>query len=64
MISEQTIDTIKRTTIRGFHLNSECEDRLGSISVGKDANLNVFASNPFRTMCLKPEMVICDGVIV
>lgn len=36
MISEQTIDTIKRTAIRGFHLNSECEDRLGSIYFDSD----------------------------
>ena len=56
-------DALKAITINPAKIFG-VEDRLGSISVGKDANLNVFASNPFRTMCLKPEMVICDGVIV
>ena len=56
-------DALKSITINPAKIFG-VEDRLGSISVGKDANLNVFASNPFRTMCLKPEMVICDGVIV
>ena len=56
-------DALKAITINPAKIFG-VEDRLGSISVGKDANLNVFASNPFRTMCLKPEMVICDGVII
>ena len=56
-------DALKSITINPAKIFG-VEDRLGSISVGKDANLNVFASDPFRTMCLKPEMVICDGVIV
>ena len=56
-------DALKAITINPAKIFG-VEDRLGSISVGKDANLNVFASDPFRTMCLKPEMVICDGVIV
>lgn len=37
------------------------DDRVGSIAVGKDADLNVFSRDPFTTMCLKPDFVICSG---
>lgn len=40
------------------------DDELGSIAVGKRADLVVFPRNPFTTMCLKPELVMCSGCIV
>ncbi len=40
------------------------DDRVGSICKGKDADLNVFSRDLFKTMCLKPDIVFCSGEII
>ena len=39
------------------------EDRVGSLAVGKDADLSVFSSDPL-TLAAKPELVLVNGKIV
>ena len=56
-------DALKSITINPAKLFG-IEKKSGSISIGKDANINIFSSNPFTTMCLNPETVICEGHIV
>ena len=37
------------------------EDRIGSLAVGLDADMSVFAEDPFETVAAKPVMVFVDG---
>ncbi len=55
------LQAIKAMTINAAKLNG-VQDRLGSIEVGKDADIVIWNGNPFEIMT-KPAYVFIDGII-
>lgn len=55
------LHAIKAMTINAARLN-DVDDRLGSIEVGKDADIVIWGGNPFEIMT-KPDYVFIDGEI-
>ena len=55
----------KRDAFRAVTVNPAkalgLESRVGRIAVGLDADMSVFAEDPFETVAAKPEMVCVDG---
>ena len=55
------LQAIKAMTINAAKLNG-VQDRLGSIEVGKDADIVIWNGNPFEIMT-KPAFVFIDGIV-
>ncbi len=55
----------KRDAFRAVTVNPAkalgLESRIGSLAVGLDADMSVFAEDPFETVAAKPSMVFIDG---
>ena len=56
------LEALRSLTITAAELNG-IEDRVGSLEVGKDADIVIWDGPIFEIMT-RPEMVIIDGVIV
>ncbi|MCF7802920.1 MAG: amidohydrolase family protein [Candidatus Marinimicrobia bacterium] len=59
MSTEQALKTITTIPAEMLHV----EDRLGTIEVGKDADLNIFSEPPLESLSL-PDIVMVNGHIV
>ena len=58
----------KREAFRAVTVNPAAalglEDRVGALAVGLDADMSVFAEDPFEAVAAKPKMVFVDGMRV
>ena len=57
------IDTLKAITINAAEIVG-LADRIGSIEVGKDADIAIFDGNPIKDVNFETYMTIIDGKIV